>query len=99
MLEKARNYPTEKQITADIRGYLQFKGIVHWKVMQGLGCTPGVPDIVGILPGGRFLGIEVKTAKGKLSDKQAYFKEMIEKNGGLYILARSIEDVDCVLRN
>ena len=65
----------ERDITRGIREYLRFKNIFHWKVFQTLGATPGVPDIIGIYDGGRFLGIEVKTPKGKLSEHQEIFKE------------------------
>jgi hypothetical protein len=41
-------------------------GVLHWSEHQGLGSTPGVPDIIGI--GSRQnVGYEVKTARGKLS--------------------------------
>jgi Holliday junction resolvase len=87
--------PTESEITRGIRQYLKLKGIFHWKVWQGLGSTPGVPDIVGICRG-RFVGIEVKTAKGKLSEHQEQFRDAIVREGGLYILARSTDDVATV---
>lgn len=57
------------------------------------GC-PGSADILGIMaPDGRFLAIEVKTDSGRQSDQQRHFQTMIENHGGLYILARSVEDV------
>ena len=42
---------------------------------------------------GRAFGIEVKTAKGKQRDAQKKWQEAWEKRGGIYILARSVEDV------
>ena len=45
---------------------------------------------------GRIVCIEVKSAKGKLSPDQEAFKQNIEANGGIYILARSVEDVQKV---
>ncbi|MBF0406450.1 MAG: VRR-NUC domain-containing protein [Candidatus Riflebacteria bacterium] len=54
----------------------------------------GSADILGIIkPHGRFLAIEVKAPRGKLTKQQERFKRMIEGHGGLYILARSMEDV------
>jgi len=47
---------TEREITAGIRHLLKTLGIFHWKVHQGLGSTPGVPDILGIWHG-KILGI------------------------------------------
>lgn len=53
----------------------------------------GAPDIIGLLRGGRFLGIECKTERGRQGPAQKAFQTMIESMGGLYILARSVEDV------
>ena len=54
----------------------------------------GSADILGIMkPQGRFLAIEVKTEKGRQSESQKRFQQMVEDMGGLYILARSPEDV------
>lgn len=83
---------SEKDITHQIRSLLKTYGIFHWKVWQGLGSTPGVPDIVGIY-NGQFLGIEVKTEKGKLSPHQERFIANINANGGLAFVARNIDDV------
>lgn len=57
------------------------------------GC-PGSADILGIMaPDGRFLAIEVKSDTGRQSDQQRHFQAMVENHGGLYILARSVDDV------
>jgi penicillin-binding protein-related factor A (putative recombinase) len=84
---------SEKEITHSIRSYLKAFGIFHWKVWQGLGSTPGVPDIVGVYSG-RFFAIEVKTEKGKLSPHQERFIANINDNGGLAFVARCIDDVE-----
>jgi hypothetical protein len=52
----------------------------------------GSPDIIGIYKG-RFIGIEVKTGNAKQSPIQKNFERMVLKLGGIYILAREIEDV------
>ncbi len=59
--------------------------------------VPGQADLSGILDGGRRLEIEVKTAIGRQSDQQQAFAAMIREYGGVYILARSPEDVLQVL--
>lgn len=56
----------------------------------------GVADILGILPDGRFLAIEVKRPKGKLTENQTTFLKNIEDNKGLAFVARSIVDVEQV---
>ena len=53
----------------------------------------GAPDIIGLLKGGRFLGIECKAERGRQDPAQKAFQKMIESMGGLYILARSVQDV------
>lgn len=54
----------------------------------------GSADMLGILKGGKFLAIEVKTATGRQSEQQKSFQKMIEAFGGVYILARSVDDVN-----
>ena len=83
----------EKDITMQIRNVLKMYGIFHWKVFQTLGATPGISDILGVLPGGRMLAIEVKTEKGKLSPHQERFIQNVNDNGGLAFVARSFDDV------
>ena len=54
----------------------------------------GMSDLIGIVqPSGRFLAIEVKTPTGKQTDHQAAFQRTITEMGGIYVLARSIDDV------
>lgn len=55
--------------------------------------TPGAADITGIIPGGKRVEIEVKGEKGRQSDDQKAFEEMICSHGGIYILAYSVDDV------
>ena len=55
--------------------------------------VPGQADLTGILPGGRRLEIEVKSDTGRQTDDQRNFQNMIERFGGLYVLARSVDDV------
>ncbi len=54
---------------------------------------PGQADLTGILPGGLRLEIEVKGAAGRQTEEQRAFQRMIERFGGVYVLARSVEDV------
>lgn len=54
---------------------------------------PGQADLTGILPGGLRLEIEVKGPDGRQSRAQRSFQAMIERFGGVYVLARSVEDV------
>lgn len=53
---------------------------------------PGSPDIF-VINRGRILGIEVKGPRGKQSPQQKEFANGFAHAGGIYILARSLEDV------
>lgn len=54
--------------------------------------VPGEPDLDGILPpSGTRLGIEVKVGKDRLSDEQTAFGVMLRNAGGIWIVARSVE--------
>lgn len=52
----------------------------------------GIPDIIAIRDG-RFIGIEVKAEKGRLSPHQVEFARQCLEAGGEYVVAKSIEDV------
>lgn len=59
---------------------------------------PGMADISGIMrPSGRRIEIECKTKTGRQSKEQQAWQRMIEWAGGLYLIARSIEDVRLAL--
>jgi Holliday junction resolvase len=79
----------EKEITKEIREYLKYRGIFHYKNWQGLGSAKGVSDIIGIYKG-RFLAIEVKTERGQLSDHQEIFLNTINHEGGIGFVARNV---------
>lgn len=54
---------------------------------------PGQADLSGLLPGGIRLEIECKTEDGRLSIEQRNFQCMIQRFGGVYVVARSVDDV------
>lgn len=97
--------PDERQIQAAILWeFGSHPRIRLWRQSSGLflspaGCRPvraGIPgcaDLSGILADGRRLEIEVKGPRGRQSARQRAFQKMIERFGGVYILARSAEDV------
>ena len=53
----------------------------------------GCPDVLGQLKDGRFLGVEVKAAKGRASPEQVAFLERIRGAGGVGFIARDLRDV------
>jgi hypothetical protein len=94
----------EAEVLRACLDYLAVRGIFAWR--NNSGAVPleggrfirfgykGSPDILGILPGGKMLCIECKSARGKLSEEQKNFKVRVEKSGGIYIIARGIEDLE-----
>lgn len=53
----------------------------------------GVSDILAILPpDGRFLAIEIKTGRDKLSPEQEGFLRNVEKMGGIGLVVKDFED-------
>lgn len=57
----------------------------------------GSSDIIGILPDGRFLGVEIKIGKDTQKSEQIIFQDRIERNGGIYILVR--DDINILIRH
>lgn len=55
--------------------------------------VPGQADITGILPGGVRLEIETKSQDGRQTPEQQAYQRVIERFGGVYVLARSVDDV------
>jgi hypothetical protein len=106
---KVKRMPsTEKETQKAILQYLEAKKIFHWRNNTGGTMLnnhfvsygyKGSPDIICVIKNdsegniGRFLGIEVKDIKGKMNANQELFKENLERSGGIYLLARSIDDV------
>lgn len=56
------------------------------------GLCVGSSDLIGITPDGRFLAIEVKGNRGKVSEHQKNFINHVISKGGIAGVARSAED-------
>ena len=94
---------TERQImNAILREFGTKPGLRIWRQNTGAARigrrlvrfgVPGQADLTGILPGGRRVEIETKSPTGRQTPDQRAFQTMIERFGGLYVLARSVEDV------
>lgn len=57
------------------------------------GLCVGSSDLLGILPDGRFLAIEVKMPNKKPTKEQVKFLNWIKEKGGVAFVASSPEDV------
>jgi hypothetical protein len=57
----------------------------------------GVSDILGVLPGGRALAVEVKRPGGKPTPSQADFLREVSQAGGLALVITSVEEIRAAL--
>lgn len=92
----------ESEIQKGILDYLRMNRIMAWRNNSGaikvgdrfirMG-QKGMPDIIGVLQGGRMLAIEVKTAIGRVSPEQEEMLLRLKNAGALAFVARSLDDV------
>ena len=91
-----------------IRIALSERGIISWRnntgalkditgrlVRYGLGI--GSSDIIGIMPDGRFLAIEVKKPGKNPTSEQINLIQAVRKHGGVGGVARCVADLDTIL--
>ncbi len=83
----------EGEIRQQVKEFLQWRGWFVFYNLQGLGCYPGLSDLVAVKKS-KVVYIELKTKTGKQSEKQKEFQQDLEAAGGTYVLARGIEDVE-----
>ena len=60
--------------------------------------APGVSDLIGWASGGRFAAVEVKASRGRVTDEQAAFIDLVRRSGGLAGVARSVEEARKIIR-
>ena len=104
---RRRNKKPESKVQKAIAAYLRSLGAVVAitdagilnKMGLGMSCgiPTGWPDITACMPGGRFLGVECKAPKGRQSVEQKNMQTQIELSCGLYILARSLDELKAEL--
>lgn len=103
---------TELNIQKAILDYLQYQENLGnlWFVRSASGAVNtdtgrrfktgkvGCPDIL-LCQHGCFIGLEVKTPKGRQSDAQVEAQKVIEACGGKYYIVKSIDDVINVIES
>lgn len=82
----------EGMIKRQIKDYLDSIDAFWSMVAGGAYSKPGDPDMIACVDG-MYVGIEAKTPTGRQSNIQKMRQREIERAGGVYILARSVEDV------
>lgn len=93
----------EAQVQNQVLCYLSAKKIYHWRQNTGSfkvndryirSGMKGISDILGILPDGRFLAIEVKRSKGgRVSPEQQAFLQAIKDNNGIALVINSLDQL------
>ncbi len=91
---------TANELTRQIIKYCTMQGHYVFRVNNIPGrknrantLTKGVADIMGVDKYGKALAIEIKTENDRQSSFQKEFENHYKKRGGIYILARSLENV------
>jgi Holliday junction resolvase len=84
---------SETDIRRMLVSYMRVKGWFVYHNLAGLGCYPGLSDLVAVKDG-RVIHIEVKKPGGRQSEKQKQFQDDLESHGGEYLIAMSIEDLE-----
>lgn len=104
----SRLYTAEADVLKAVLATLEMHPKVAWVARMNSGAFQiegrfikagfkGCSDILGMLKGGRMLAVECKSSKGKESADQAAFGERVAQDGGLYFVARSVDDVIAAL--
>ncbi len=86
------NNPTAVARPRNSKRYIRFGNPGEADLLGVIGRVMIDSDIYGQVIYGLALAIETKTAKGKLSDKQTTWRDAFTAHGGIYILARSVEN-------
>lgn len=82
----------ESIILHAVRDALQMDGYLVIRHQQSFGSYKGFPDLTAIKEG-KTIYIEVKTPIGKQSKWQVQFQKDLEEHGGIYVLARDVDDI------
>lgn len=86
----------EAKIGRKIREYIENVGGFTFKVHGGPQMMAGLPDIICCYKG-YFIGIEVKQPGQKPSARQEFVMRLIQRAGGVAIVATSVERVQEVI--
>ncbi len=94
---------SEANVQKQIMMALSEAGAIVWRNNTGVlkdangrpvkfGLCVGSSDLIGICPDGRFLAVEVKAAKGRVTDAQERFISAVRRMGGRAGVARDVQD-------
>jgi hypothetical protein len=99
--------PREQDLVKPALQLLALRGCFCWRnntgaVSAGEGSrrrfirfsTPGASDILGVLPGGRFICVELKRKGNKPTALQRSFLEAVRSAGGAALVVSSLAELD-----
>lgn len=98
--------PSEAETVGAVLAYLAHAQIPAWRTNSGtlyvagrlVRLAPaGTADVLGCLPGGRLLAVEVKRKGGRLRPAQALWLDRMRAQGALAFVARAVADVYAAL--
>lgn len=106
-----RSQAPEKAVVKECLDWLHLNGIFAYRQNTGAAeyiggngrkrfvrfGEKGASDIIGILPGGRFLAVECKAENGRLSEYQIEYLANVRRMGGLAVVAKSSADIEAAL--
>ena len=105
---KRKNKRTESELMRPAFEWLFAHGCYAWRNNTGAYKTEsgryvsyglkGSADILGLTPAGRFLAVELKGERGKLSEDQLQFAERVRGKNGIYVAAWGIDDLERELK-
>jgi hypothetical protein len=89
----------EEQLQREIIAVLHKYGFPAWLTHDSRHhpIEKGIADINCILPGGKFLAIEVKLPKEKPSSEQDAWLMKVSRGGGIACVAQSLNDIYAIL--
>lgn len=108
----AAQIPTREQdIVNGCLDLLRLHGVFAWR--QNVGRLPvkdrsgerlvrfasvnGISDIIGVLPGGRFLAIECKRPGNRPTEDQQAFLDAVNRRGGLTVVIYDADDLEEII--
>ena len=98
--------PTERDVLKACLELLKWKGIFHFRNNSGALKVAdrlvrfgqaGSPDVLALLPGGRLLAIEVKSASGRLRPAQEAWLAEARRHGAATLVVRSASELQAGL--
>ena len=107
LMKTRRASPSEGQIQKAVFQYLRTRNIPCWRMnvigipkMDGTfrpNSMAGFADILAMFQG-TAVALEVKTNKGKQTEKQKEFQKEFERGGGSYHIVRNVEQVHEIMK-